>query len=185
MRTLAVGASGMERHAEGPEQPGDAARMRLGAKVATVVVAECLPLIGADAGFVATLGPDGETVEVSRVTPFSERPAHLSFAADAPYPIAHTIRTRQPLLVASNDELCEHPGLVRVKSEDHACATMPLVAEDGTLLGALNFGFDEPHPFSDDEVEVIDVVARRCAQAMSVAWHLERELDGRTGAEPG
>jgi GAF domain-containing protein len=178
-----MGAQGSEQHSGSPGQPVDAARTLLGAKLATVIVSECLPLVGADAGFVATLGADGETLEVERVTPFSERAAHLSFPADAPYPIAHTIRTREPLLVASNDELCEHPGLVRVKSEDHACATMPLFAQDGTLLGALNFGFDEPHAFAEEEVEVIGVVARRCAEAMSVAWGLERELDGRAGAE--
>ena len=160
----------------------DAARTRLGAKIAAVVVGDCLSLVGADAGFVATVGDDGGTLEVARVTPYAERPAHLSFPLDAPYPLAHTMRTREPLLVASNAALCEHPGLVRVKSEDHACATMPLLAEDGTLLGAVNFGFEEPHRFSDEEVELIGVVARRCAEAMSVARLLEREIE--TAASP-
>lgn len=146
------------------------------ADVATVLVARCLATLDADAGFVATLSDDGSTIQVERVTRYSENPVHLEFPVDAPYPIAETIRTRKPLLIASNEALCEHPGLVRVKSEDHACATLPLVGEDGELLGAINLGFDEPHEFTAQELDVISVLAQHCTQAMSVARHLQTEL---------
>lgn len=150
---------------------------RLDADIATVIVAECLERLGADAGFVATVDQEAGTLEVARVTQYSQTPVRLSFPLDARYPLAESVRTRLPLYIASNAELvCDHPGLVRVTEEDHACATIPLLAEDGELLGALNFGFDDPHAFASEERELIDVVARHCEQAMSLARHLQSEL---------
>lgn len=138
--------------------------------VATAIVARSLNVLEADAGFVATVSADGETLEVARVTPFAQEPVRLSFPLDAPYPLAETIRTRRPLFIASNEALeCDHPGLVRVQGEDHACATMPLHADDGELLGALNLGFEDPHEFTDEERELIELVAARCAEAMARA----------------
>ena len=150
------------------------------ASVATVIVAQCLDAVGADAGFVATVAEDGRTLDVARVTPYSQTPVRLEVPLDAPYPLATTVRTRQPLFIANNDELvCDHPGLVRMVEEDHACATLPLFSEDGELLGALNLGFDEPHPFADDELELIDLLGRRCAEAMSVARRVDAEIRRR------
>ena len=153
----------------------------LDAEIATVIVAECLERLGADAGFVATVDHEAGTLEVARVTQYSQAPVRLTFPLDARYPLAETIRTKQPLYIGSNTELvCDHPGLVRVTEEDHACATVPLLAEDGELLGALNFGFDDPHAFTPEERDLIDVVARHCGQAMSLARHLQSELGETT-----
>ena len=73
---------------------------------------------------------------------------------------------------------------MRVKSEGHACATMPLLAGDGTLLGVVNFGFDEPHRFSEEEAELIGLVARRWAEAMAAARSLEHDVHRRGVASP-
>ena len=154
-------------------------------QVVAVLLRQLLDELDADAAYVATPAADGETLEVARVTPFSREPVRLTMPADAPYPIAETMRTRQPLFIGSNEELCEHPGLVRVKSEDHACATLPLLAEDGDLLGAVNFGFDEPHRFTSEELELIDVVAEHCARAMSVARRLQDEVRARAAPDEG
>lgn len=125
-------------------------------------------MLGADAGFVATVAADGRTLEVVRVTPYSDAPVHLKFPADGPYPLAETLRTRHPLFIASNDQLaCDHPGLVRVKAEDHACASLPLEGENGELLGALNLGFEDAHEFTDEERELIDLLVRHCALALA------------------
>lgn len=137
-------------------------------RVGAAIVGECLADLDADAGFVATVGEDG-ALDVARVTQFSETPVRLAFPVDAPYPIAATLRTGQPLFIASNETLCEHPGLLRVKSEDHACATQPLFDEDGQVIGALNIGFDDPHEFSEQELQLLGVLACECAAAMSAA----------------
>ena len=155
------------------------------ADVAAAILAASLDVVAADAGFVATVAGDGRTLDVARVTPFSPTPVRLEFPVEAPYPLAETIRTGRPLFIANNEELlCDHPGLVRVKSEDHACATLPLFDDDGELLGAVNLGYDEPHSFTAAELEVIDLIARHCARAMSLARELELELGRRRTAAP-
>ena len=148
-------------------------------QVVAVLLRQLLDELDADAAYVATPAADGETLEVARVTPYSREPVRLTMPADAPYPIAETMRTRQPLFIGSNEELCEHPGLVRVKSEDHACATLPLVDENGELLGAINLGFEDPHAFTETELELIALVGQHCAEAMSVARRLRAEVRGR------
>ena len=150
----------------------------LPADVATVIVADCLEVLNADAGYVGTVGTDGQTIEVARVTEFSHTPVRLEFPLDAPYPLAETIRTGRELFIESNEQLvCDHPGLVRVKEEDHACATLPLYDENGDLLGALNLGFDEPHEFTPDEREQIQILAGFCADVMARTRRLGAELD--------
>ena len=156
---------------------GRRSRPNLVANVATAIVADCLDTLGADAGYVATPAENGLTLDVERVTPYSAKPVHLELRADDPYPIAETMRTKRPLYVASNEQLlCDHPGLVRVTPDDHACATLPLFGDDGELLGALNLGFEDPHDFSEAELELIDVLGRHCAEAMALARRLENEL---------
>jgi transcriptional regulator with GAF, ATPase, and Fis domain len=139
---------------------------RVGSAVS--LVADALSELGADAGFLATIGDDGRTLDVARVTPFSKTPARLSFSLDSPYPLAQAFRTREPLFIASNTRLaCDHPGLVRVRSDDHACATLPLLDENGTILGALNIGFEDPHEFTPDERREVAQLADRCVIALT------------------
>jgi transcriptional regulator with GAF, ATPase, and Fis domain len=140
---------------------------------ASDVVAMCLAAelerVGADAGYIGT-PTRSDMVEVARVTPFSSRPVRLVFAADAPYPLVEALRTGSPIFIGSNAELaCDHPGLVRAVADDHACATMPLTAADGTVLGSLNLGFEEPHEFTEAERAEIERIAARCSTALADA----------------
>ena len=148
--------------------------------LATVIVGRWLGVVHADAGFVATVADDARTLTVARVTPYSEGAVRLVMPLDAPYPLAEAIRTRRPLFIENNEQLaCDHPGLVRVVSEDHACATLPLLDEDGELLGALNLGYEEPHAFSQDELDAIQTLARHCTEAMAVARRVEADARRR------
>jgi GAF domain-containing protein len=138
------------------------------ADVVARMIGPLLAGLGADVGFVATLARGGRTLEVARITPHSQTPVRLAFPADAPYPLAVAVRRKEPLFIESNEQLaCDHPGLVRVQNEDHACATLPLLAGDGRLLGALNLGFEEPHEFSDEERRRIETLGRRCAETLA------------------
>ncbi len=157
----------------------DAARMP--GDVAATMVADSLTALGADAGFVATLDPDLGSLEIARVTPYARHPVRFTLAFGAPYPLAETIRTREPLFIENNEQLaCNNPGLIRIRSEDHSCATVPLLDESGEVLGALNLGFDEPRAFAARDYELIDLLARHCAQAMSLAQRLEAGLRGKS-----
>jgi hypothetical protein len=49
-----------------------------------------------------------------------------------------TVTDDGALFIASNEQLrCDHPGLVRVQSDDHACATLPLFDDVGVLAGVV------------------------------------------------
>lgn len=151
------------------EEIGAQTESSAGDRAALAIAAE-LARVGADAAFVATLSPNGRTVDVSRVTPFSAHPARLAFPVEAPYPLAEVMRRGDPLFIASNEQLnCDHPGLIRIQDVDHACATIPLRDGDGMLLGALNLGFEEPHEFSDAERVEIELLAERCARVLEQA----------------
>jgi hypothetical protein len=132
------------------------------------VLADRLSALGADAGFVATVTPDGRTIEVARVTPFSGAPVRLAFPADAPYPLAAAIRRNEPLFISSNDTLaCDHPGLIRMRGEDHACATFPLRGDDGTVIGSANVSFEEPREFSDRDRTELESLFAACAGVLA------------------
>lgn len=135
---------------------------------AASVLAARLGALGADAGFVAKVSADGETVEVARVTPFSRAPVRLAFPADAPYPLVAAIRRNEAFFISSNDTLaCDHPGLVRTRGEDHACVTFPLHGGDGAVIGSANVSFEDPREFSASDRAEIEQLFVACAAALT------------------
>lgn len=137
---------------------------------AAAVLAAGLSELGADAGFVASVSPDGRTVEVARVTPFSKTPVKLAFPADAPYPLAQAIQRNEPIFISSNETLaCDHPGLVRIRGEDHACATLPLHGHEGKVIGSANVSFEEPRDFSESDRKKIGALIAACEAVLGVA----------------
>lgn len=140
------------------------------ADAAALLAARTLFALGAQDAFIATLSGDRSTIDVARVTSESERPSRLAIPVGASYPIAQVFRDGQELFIENNEQLrCDHPGLVRVRGEDHACATLALHDSDGTLLGALNVGFDRPHPFSDEERVALAALAEGCETILRAA----------------
>jgi hypothetical protein len=141
-------------------------------EAAAAVLAVRLADLGADAGFVATISPDGRTVEVARVTPFSGVPVRLAFPADAPYPLAAAIRSNEALFISSNDTLaCDHPGLIRMRGEDHACATVPLRDPEGRAIGSANVSFEDPREFSDGDRTELENLFAACRDALVQVLH--------------
>lgn len=146
-------------YADGPSVPLDEVATMLGGRLAG---------LGADAGFVATLSSDRRMLEVARVTPFSSAPVRLAFSADAPYPLAHVIRSDEAIFITSNEALaCDHPGLVRVRDEDHACATLPLHGSEGAVIGSANVSWEEPREFSDADRDEVASLLTECEQELA------------------
>jgi GAF domain-containing protein len=151
-------------------------------EVAAALLGSGMATLGADAGFVGRIGPDG-TLEVLQLAGYATAPARFELPADAPYPLAEAVRRGEPLFIASNEQLaCDFPGLSRITADDHACATVPLTAE-GRIVGALNIGFSEPRPFTEDEIELIGELGRRCAQALLRAQRFADEVARRQATE--
>jgi DNA-binding IclR family transcriptional regulator len=78
------------------------------------------------------------------------------------------IRSDEAIFITSNEALaCDHPGLLRVRDEDHACATMPLHGAEGAVIGSANLSWEAPREFSDaDRVEVAALLAE-CEQELA------------------
>ena len=135
---------------------------------AAAMLAARLGQLGADVGFVAAVTPDGETVEVARVTPHSNVPVRLAFPISAPYPLAAAIRFDARMFISSNEALaCDHPGIVRIRGEDHACATVPLHGSDGRVVGSLNVSFEDPRDFTDADRALIDEATTECEAVLA------------------
>ena len=64
---------------------------------------------------------------------------------------------------------CDHPGLIRVRGEDHACATFPLHGVEGSVIGSANVSFEDPREFSDRDRIEIEALFAACEAAMSGA----------------
>lgn len=128
-----------------------------------------LSALDADAGFIGRLLV-GDALQVVHVSGFAyESSERLLLPLDAPYPLAEAVRTEKALFIGSNEELrCDHPGLIRMEGADHACATVPLVA-NGRLLGALNVSYDTPRSFDTEDRELLQLLADRCAETIERA----------------
>ncbi|MGN6244592.1 MAG: putative bifunctional diguanylate cyclase/phosphodiesterase [Motilibacteraceae bacterium] len=136
------------------------------AEVALLVLRAGMAAFDADAGFVALSPRPGAPLQVLHVARLTEPPAPLELAPDAPYPLAVAVRSGQALFIPSNEDLrCEHPGLVRLRGEDHACASIPLRVDD-EVQGALNLSWDEPRAFDDDERALLEALGLHCAAAV-------------------
>ena len=76
----------------------------------------------------------------------------------------------EALFISSNEALaCDHPGLSRLRGEDHACATVPLHDAAGTVIGSANISFEDPREFSAGDRAELESVFAACAAAMEQA----------------
>lgn len=153
-------------------------------EVAAAMLASGMATLGADAGFVGRLVEDGSALRVIRLAGYEpDQAEQFELPLDAPYPLAEALRRSESLYIGSNEQLrCDFPGLRRITDDDHACATVPLSSPRGPV-GSLNIGFSEPRLFSADEIELIEELGRRCAQALARAEDYLAEVDGRRRAE--
>ncbi|MCW2928837.1 MAG: hypothetical protein JWM86_2805 [Thermoleophilia bacterium] len=143
-------------------------------EVVAVLFAQGLRLLEADSGFIGLVSPDGATLQVQRFADYTGTPAELlSIPIDTPVPLAASARDGRMRLIASNEELaCDFAGLHRLNSDDHACATIPLL--DGSrVIGALNVAYDEARPFTELEQSVMEMMGRHCAEALTRAFRLQ------------
>ena len=141
-------------------------------EAAAIVLRTALSRLRADAAFVATVNADGRTVEALRVPrPESSTFVRLAFPLTSPICSAATLRHGQSLFIGSNFHLaCDHPGLVRIQAEDHACATVPLADPDGRMLGAINaVRFQHPRDFTPADRSVVEELAAECSSILANA----------------
>jgi serine phosphatase RsbU (regulator of sigma subunit)/anti-sigma regulatory factor (Ser/Thr protein kinase) len=162
-------------------------------QVADVVVREGVPALGADAGSVWILEPEGTLRALaSRGYPDELAPADGRVAVTRQGPLHDAVAARDIVAVGSPDEMLErwpHLAAIRERVGDEAAAAAPLLLDD-RVLGVFYVAFREEHTFGDEDRAFLATLARQCAQAFERArlYELERarlnaEREARAAAE--
>jgi len=156
------------------------------AQVADVVITQCITAIGAQAGSIALLSEDGDTLEVVGASGY---PVHVlnswrRFSLSQAIPLAEAVRSKTMILIELPAALAErYPQLGQpAVPEHHAWAAIPLLVE-GRVSGALGLSFGQAREFSIDERAFLLTLASQCAQALERARLYEAERQARERAE--
>jgi signal transduction histidine kinase/ActR/RegA family two-component response regulator len=149
------------------------------ASMAREAVDHARSALGASAGVVFLLSPDGESLEIAHAAGYGQEVVRrwARFPLASLVPATDAVRNREAVLVRSPDEMRQlYPQLANTPgaSLQPSCAAVPLVV-DGTCIGALGLSFAVAQVFETQEVAFLRVVADQCAQALQRAQLAERE----------
>jgi signal transduction histidine kinase len=154
--------------------------------VAVAVVREGVSALGADAGLIVLTTPDGKFIDVLRAEGYAEENVERwkRFPVETRVPLADAIRTGEPVIIPSRNELeRRYPMLsTSVPHQFPASISVPLMAE-GRSFGALGLSFNDPIDPMPEDRDLLLAVARQCAQAMRRATLFEAEAVARAAAE--
>jgi signal transduction histidine kinase/CheY-like chemotaxis protein len=149
------------------------------AETARLTVEHGMEALGADAGVVFLVSPDGASLRVAYARGYPQESVGpwVRFPLSSPVPATDAFRNRQPVLVRSRRELEErYPVLASTPGvlEQGAWASMPLQVDD-VNIGVFGLSFVAEQAFAEDELGFLVVVAQQCAQALHRALLAERE----------
>lgn len=148
-------------------------------QVAEAVVEHGIRALGAQAGSMALLAEDGETLEVVRSVGYPEplEEKWRRFSRVAPAAVADAVRTGQVVSAESGDDLAARsplfeavPGSLR----GGAHAAVPLLLH-GRAVGALCVNFPERRRFDQEDLNFMMALGHQCAQAVERARLYARE----------
>ena len=156
-------------------------------QVVRTVLDQGMEALGAVAGGVCLITPDGQHQELVAVSDFMPTvpEAWHRFPLDAPYPVNDVVRRREIIFLESADEFrARYPELATGVTPGgyEAYAAAPLEIE-GRVLGAINYNFPERRRFKPEDRTFIAAIARQCAQALERARLFEAERVARADAE--
>ncbi|HKG92625.1 MAG TPA: GAF domain-containing protein [Gemmatimonadaceae bacterium] len=155
-------------------------------EAARAVVEQGIAALGAAAGLVALLTPDGAALEVVHATGYRvdvvARAPRVS--RDARVPIADAVRAGEPVVVASPAELAaRYPDLAAAPAQFAASASVPLVAE-GRVLGVMGLGFaGDLAALGVDDRTFLRALGQQGGQALRRATLYAAEAAARREAE--
>jgi GAF domain-containing protein len=129
---------------------------------------------GAANGLIGRLSANGEHFDVMYVEAMIGALEHWrSFPVTARTPIGDVARTGQPIFLESREAWAarypEHLPLLEAAGH-HANAVLPLVGENGRVIGVFGAAYTQPQTFGDDERAVAKVVVQQCARALERAY---------------
>ena len=155
--------------------------------VARVIVSEGLPALGAMASEVAVLSVGGDALDLMAVSglPADVADAWRRFPVTSRVPLADAVRTTQPVVLRSTDEIVHrYPDLAPVLEgvSVRAMIVTPMIV-DGRPLGSLGFSFSDPRSFDESDLTFTRTLGQQCAQALERARLFAAEQSARADAE--
>jgi K+-sensing histidine kinase KdpD len=155
--------------------------------VARVVVDEGVAALGAQAGSLRTLSPDGSELVLlhRRGYPLVALPQYQKLSIDMNTPLAEAARTGKAVFLSSVAEGAKrYPDAIQPQHTpwQGALAAIPL-AIDGRVLGAVRMSFAEAREFSPADREFALTLAHQAAQALQRSRLYQAESEARALAE--
>jgi signal transduction histidine kinase/CheY-like chemotaxis protein len=156
--------------------------------VMDVIAEQGVAALGAYAGGVALLPPEGDELIVERAVgyPPDVLGRFQRYPITADNPPAEAARTGLPVWLEAVAEEAErfprHAAAAVDGTGSRAIVAIPL-ADAGAVIGALAFSFRETRRFSTEDRAFMVALARQCSQALSRARLYEAERAARAEAE--
>ena len=154
--------------------------------VAVTAVRVGVAAVGADAGLLALVSPDGSSLDVIEASGYelSSLNTWRRFPLDTDVPLSQAVRTGEIVTVMSHaDRMRRYPVFdTRLVVRYPASISVPLMAE-GRSFGVLGLSFREPITVLPEDRELLLAVARQCAQAVRRATLFDAEAVARASAE--
>ncbi len=155
--------------------------------VAAVTLSEGLEMLGAAAGAVFLLSPDGATLEALQFQGYQAAVTDTwqRFAVMSGSPPAEAVREGRACWLGDITARSDGVPMMMEAAQSGAFsahASIPLRVE-GRCVGVLALSFREPRDFASDDEEAGAALARQCAQALERARLYEAEHLARAEAE--
>jgi PAS domain S-box-containing protein len=155
--------------------------------VADVIVEQAAAALGATAGALSLLDPDGAAMrtEGARGYPDGAIDAWRHFPTSTASPVTDAARRGEPVYLESRDQWrSRYPAATdaAVGGEFNAWIAVPMRV-DGRSLGALALSFAAPRTFDAGDRAFAEALAAQCGLAVERAWAFASERDARAEAE--
>ena len=155
-------------------------------RVIDVVIEQGVAALGAYAGLLALVTPEGDALQTVGVTGYDAElvDAWDRFPLDESIPVSDAVRSGKLVCLESQAAFTARyaqPGSL-LTGRTRALAAVPLVS-DGPPLGVLGLSFAEERAFDSDDRDYMITLARQCALALERARLFESERQARAEAE--
>lgn len=139
--------------------------------VATLIVDQALPILGADAASLAILSDDGAEFEMlaSHGVSMELVGQWRRFAAEPGLPMSDAVLSGRLVLLPDRDSIVErYPTLSPAPGDTRAWAVLPLI-HAGRALGALSLAYERTRSFSSGDEALLMALGQQFGQALERA----------------
>lgn len=156
-------------------------------QVARIALEQAMDALGARAGSVSALNPDGETLEIIHAIGYAPHVVETwrTFSIHTAAPLAHAVLRRESIYLQGREHFDEQYPDIRQRQTQilgKAWASVPLLLE-GRVLGVLGLTFSEERKFNAEDKAFLNALAQQSSQAMERARLYQAEHRARANAE--